>query len=57
MSERHLRSHLHEVPHVYIGGRVVIPVDAARDWLKRQAAQQTDDVDKVVDEVLQDVLK
>ena len=52
VSERHLRSHLSEIPHVHIGGRVVVPVDAAREWLRDRAVRRAEQVDKVVDEVL-----
>ena len=34
VSERHLRTMLAEVPHVYLGGRVVIPVEPLREWLR-----------------------
>jgi DNA-directed RNA polymerase specialized sigma24 family protein len=37
VSERHLRSHLSEIPHDYIGNRLVFPVDAVRERLCERA--------------------
>jgi DNA-directed RNA polymerase specialized sigma24 family protein len=37
VSERHLRSHLSEIPHDYIGNRLVFPVDAVRECLRERA--------------------
>ena len=31
------------VPHVRLGKRIVYPVDSLRDWLRRQAQNNTDD--------------
>ena len=36
ISERTLRDHLHDIPHVYFGRRIVVPVRDLRDWLSRQ---------------------
>ena len=32
-SDRHIRSHLHEIPHIRIGNRLLFRVDALREWL------------------------
>jgi hypothetical protein len=57
ISERHLRNHLSEIPHVFIGNRVVVPVDAAREWLRERVQTQRSETDTVVDEVVWDMLK
>ena len=53
VSERHVRAHLGEIPHFYLGNRLLIPVDAARDWLREQAkandAQHAHDIDGLLD--------
>ncbi len=33
VSDRHVRSHLHEIPHIRIGGRLLFRVAALRHWL------------------------
>ncbi len=35
-SDRHIRSHLHEIPHIRIGGRLLFRVAALREWLIAQ---------------------
>ena len=52
VSERHLRSLLPEIPHTRLGGRVVIPVDPFREWLRDRAQQEKGAIDRAVDEVL-----
>ncbi len=32
-SDRHIRSHLAEIPHIRLGGRILFRVDALREWL------------------------
>ena len=53
VSERHLRSVLHEIPHCRLGGRVVIPVQAFADWLGKQARAERAHADAAVDEILE----
>lgn len=53
VSERHLRNLLPELPHVHLGNRVVIPIEALRRWLEEQTRIEHSRIDKVVDEVLQ----
>jgi excisionase family DNA binding protein len=55
VSERHLRSMLHEIPHTPMGRRVVIPVDPFRDWLRRRAEQRVNEADRAVNEILSDL--
>ena len=52
VSERHLRSLLPEIPHVHLGGRVVIPVDGFRGWLAERAELEASAVDQAVGDVL-----
>ena len=33
VSDRHIRSHLHDIPHVRLGGRLLFRVAALRNWL------------------------
>ena len=53
ISERHLRAHLSEIPHVRIGGRVVFPVEALKSWLTAQAHQEQARADRVVNEIME----
>jgi excisionase family DNA binding protein len=55
VSERHIRNLLPELPHVYLGNRPVIPVDALRKWLDEHAEIQRGRIDTAVDEVLRDL--
>ncbi len=55
VSERHLRSMLGEIPHLYLGGRVVIPVYAFREWLQQQAQHRVGRVDAAVEEIVRDL--
>ena len=55
ISERHFRSMLSEIPHVYIGNRVVIPVELFQEWLRKQAKAEPGRVEAIVGEVLESV--
>ena len=35
VSDRHVRSHLHEIPHNRIGGRLLFQVRSLRTWLEQ----------------------
>ena len=52
ISERSLRQLLPELPHLRLGGCVVLPVDSLRAWLIAQAETQQRRTDAAVDEVL-----
>ncbi len=52
VSEGLLRTALPEIPHLHIGTRVVIPVDALRDWLRAQAKAEAQSATRDVDEIL-----
>ena len=55
VSERHFRSILGEIPHLYVGTRIVIPTDSFRDWLRTQAKVEGNKVDATVKEILASV--
>jgi hypothetical protein len=42
-----------ELPHVRLGGRVVIPVEALRKWLLDATETQMSRIDGAVDEIMQ----
>ena len=52
VSERHLRSMLPEIPHVYLHSRVVIPVDLLREWLGIRACSVELTLGEVADGVV-----
>ena len=52
VSERHLRTLLPELPHVHLGARVVVPVDALREWLKENVRSETERSSRVAGEIL-----
>lgn len=35
VSDRHIRSHLFEIPHIRLGGRLLFRVESLRTWLKK----------------------
>ena len=55
VSERHVRSHLGDLPHLHLGGRVLVPVEGLREWVRRQAEAEEAGVTDVVDEILKEV--
>lgn len=55
VGERMLRAQLAEVPHVHIGGRVVIPVDAMRAWLERRSRVEASQASRLAEELLRDL--
>ncbi len=55
MSERTLRTVLPELPHVRVGGVVLLPVDLLREWLREHVQAGRDETRKIVDEVLRDL--
>jgi len=52
VSKRLLSGLLPELPHVYLGNRVVIPLDLLRDWLRERAQSEPGRVDQAVKEVM-----
>ena len=55
VSERHLRGMLPEIPHTRLGGRVVIPVEPFRDWLRDRARAEQATADQVAGEILREI--
>jgi len=55
VSERHLRSILPEIPHTRLGGRVVIPVEPLREWLRSRVQAEQAGADRVAEEILADL--
>ncbi len=53
IGERTLRQILPELPHVRVGGAVLLPVDGLRAWLNDQAKAEQGRVKKVAEEILQ----
>jgi excisionase family DNA binding protein len=39
VSDRHIRSHLHEIPHIRLGGRLLFQVESLRRWLADRDSQ------------------
>ncbi len=54
VSERHLRAHLSEIPHVRLGDRVLIPIRPLEEWLAREAKEEKDRTDDIADEILKE---
>ena len=52
VSERHLRKLLPEIPHMHIGGRVVIPVKELEAWLGERAKTESAQIDRIVEATL-----
>ena len=52
LSERMLRQILPELPHVRIGGAVLIPVEGLQAWLREQSRAERGRVDETVKEIL-----
>ncbi len=53
LSERKLREVLPQLPHVRVGGAVLLPVEALRAWLSDQAKVEQGRAEKVAEEILQ----
>ena len=51
--ERKLRELLPKLPHVRLGGAVVIPVDDLRAWLHSEAQAEKSRSDQIADEILE----
>ncbi len=55
VSERTIRQILPELPHLRVGGAVLLPVESLRAWLKKHAESERGHVDEAVDDVLRAV--
>jgi excisionase family DNA binding protein len=57
LSERKLREVLPQLPHVRVGGAVLLPVEGLQAWLREQTKAEQGRVEAVVDEILRSVEK
>ena len=57
VAEGTLRSVLPAIPHFRVGRRVVIPVEALKNWLMRQAEAEQSQVDAAVEGILSEIRK
>ncbi|MCP5057490.1 MAG: helix-turn-helix domain-containing protein [bacterium] len=57
VSERHLRSVLPELPHVHLGARVLVPVDALREWLESKAVGERAASERLAQEIVRELEK
>ena len=55
ISERTLRQILPELPHVRVGGVVLLPVEALRAWLTDQAKTRACRSTKMAEEILSEI--
>ena len=52
LSERTLRQILPELPHIRVGGAVLLPVEGLQAWLREQSRAERGRVDETVKEIL-----
>jgi excisionase family DNA binding protein len=52
VSERHVREILPDLPHVHLGRRVVIPVEALREWLRDRASAERSQAERAAEELV-----
>jgi excisionase family DNA binding protein len=52
VSERHVREILPDLPHVHLGRRVVIPVEALREWLRDRARAERSRAERAAEELV-----
>jgi excisionase family DNA binding protein len=57
LSERKLREVLPQLPHIRLGGAVLLPVEGLQAWLREQTKVEQGRVEAVVDEILRSVEK
>ena len=55
VSERHLRDLLPEIPHAYLGNRIVIPVEQVQKWLAEQTKIEPNRIAETVTEILSEI--
>ncbi len=53
IGERTLRQILPELPHVRVGGVVLLPVEGLQAWLRAEAKAERSRADTIADEVLE----
>lgn len=52
VSERHVREIPPDLPHVHLGRRVVIPVEALREWLRDRASVERSQAERAAEELV-----
>ena len=52
VSEKHLRNLRCELPVVHLGGRLVVPIDALREWLRAKVKTEECRVDAIAREII-----
>ena len=52
IGERTLRQILPELPHIRVGGAVLLPVEGLQAWLREQSRAERGRVDETVNEIL-----
>lgn len=55
LSERTFRSLLRALPHVRVGGAVLIPVEPLKRWLAEHAQAERAAADRIADEILSEI--
>ena len=55
ISERLVRDHQAELPHLWIGNRVLFPVDGVREWLRKRAEATQGDAESLADDIFKDM--
>ncbi len=57
LSERAFRAILPELPHVRVGGAVLVPTESLREWLRSRSQAAASRVDDAVEKILSNILK
>ena len=56
LSERAFRAILPELPHVRVGGAVLVPIEALREWLRSRSQSGPSRVDDAVEKILYNIV-
>ena len=52
---RLVRDYQAELPHVWIGNRILFPVDGVREWLRKRAEADHGAADRLADDIVKDM--
>lgn len=55
VSRRFIRDHQADIPHVWIGKRILFPVDQVREWLRERAETERSAAEGVAEEIMKDL--
>ena len=55
ISERKLREVLPQLPHIRLGGAVLLPVEGLQGWLREQAKTEQEQTAKTAEEILRNI--